>query len=117
MDAPIDAERFVRQLLLHEIGEAGQRRLGASRAAVGGPGLASRVASSYALAAGLGGVDPGSIDEDALAPATVCAHLAPRSVLAGARAALAAIRAGVGLAPRSARSEVAPGLRSADRLP
>jgi hypothetical protein len=114
--ASIDAERFVRQLLLPEIGEAGQARLGASRAALGGPGAVNEVASRYACAAGVAAIDPGPIDVAVLAPAEVAAHPGPRAVLAGARAALAAIREGVGLPPRAPRTEVAAGLPAAGRV-
>jgi hypothetical protein len=85
--------RFLRQVLLPEIGEAGQRRLAASSAAVAGAGLAAEVASRYALGAGFGGVGEGAIDVEALAPATlVSSGQAAREVLAGARAALAEMR-------------------------
>jgi hypothetical protein len=84
--------RFVRQVLLPEIGEAGQRRLQASSAAVAGEGLAHEVASLYALGAGFGCLTAGSIDVDALAPAALVTSGRPaREVLAGARAALAAM--------------------------
>jgi hypothetical protein len=85
------AARFVRQILLPEIGEAGQRRIGAASAAVSGPGLAGEVAARYAEAAGFGAVVPGPIDLAALAPEALCASAPAREVLAGARAALAAI--------------------------
>ena len=90
------SERFLRQVLLPEIGAEGQRRIERSRAAVGGPGLANEVAALYALGAGFAGVDPGAVDVAALAPEHVCAAPAAREVLAGARAALAAMRAAVG---------------------
>lgn len=95
-------QRFLRQVLLPEIGEGGQRRLGAATAAVGGDGLAHEVAVRYAEAAGFGAVTraPQPIDVDALAPPSVVTSAPAREVLAGARAALAALRraAGAGIA-------------------
>jgi hypothetical protein len=94
--------RFVRQLLLPEIGEAGQRRIEASTAAVAGPAsshlpdLAHEVASRYATGAGFGGLEPGSIDVDALAPADLVTDPSAREILAGARAALAEMRRALG---------------------
>lgn len=102
-----DPARFVRQVLLPEIGEAGQMRLASAPAPVAGAGLHHDVATRYARAAGMGPVIAGPVDVDRLAPVAVCVHPAARSVLAGARAALAAIRGGVGLPARTARSEVA----------
>lgn len=102
-----DPERFVRQVLLPEIGAAGQARLATSTAAVAGDGLHHEVATRYARAAGLGPIVAGAIDLDHLAPSAVCVHPSARMVLAGARAALAAIRGGVGLPSRAPRSEVA----------
>jgi hypothetical protein len=84
--------RFLRQALLPEIGEAGQRRIGASAAAVAGDGLAHEIAARYATGAGFGAVTPGAIDVEALAPAAIVRHPAAREVLAGARAALAEMR-------------------------
>ena len=84
--------RFLRQELLPEIGERGQRRLSASSAAVGGAGLSHEVAARYALGAGFGDVTPGPLDLDALAPAALVKSGPAREVLAGARAALAAMR-------------------------
>lgn len=84
--------RFVRQVLLPEIGEAGQRRLGSASAAVGGEGLAHEVATRYALGAGFAEIVPGALDVDALAPAAIVSDPSARQVLAGARAALAEMR-------------------------
>lgn len=95
-----DAARFLRQVLLPEIGVEGQARIQASSAAVGGgAGLAHEVAQMYARGAGFARVEPGLIDVDALAPAHVVRTPAAREVLAGARAALAALRAAVGIEP------------------
>ena len=84
--------RFVRQVLLPEIGAPGQQRIEAAVAAVGGHGLAHEIASRYASGAGFGGVSPGDVDVDALAPAALVSHEPARQVLAGARAALAEMR-------------------------
>ena len=81
--------RFVRQVLLPEIGAEGQRRLEAAVAAVGGDGLAHEIAARYAAGAGFGGLQAGAVDVDALAPASLVTHDPARQVLAGARAALA----------------------------
>lgn len=78
-------------MLLEEFGERGQRQLGAAVAAVAGEGLAHEIAAAYARRAGMGGVVPGSIDERGLAPSFL-EHAAPRAVVAGSRAALAALR-------------------------
>jgi hypothetical protein len=78
-------------MLLAEIGEAGQRRLGAATAAVAGDGLAHEIAVSYATRAGIGRVVPGSIDERALAPSFV-ENSATRAMVTGSRSALAALR-------------------------
>lgn len=85
-------DRFVRQVLLVEIGEEGQRRILASRAAVGGDGLAHEIATRYAEGAGFSGVDPGAVDVAVLAPASIVEDEAARALLAGARAALAELR-------------------------
>jgi adenylyltransferase/sulfurtransferase len=93
------SERFVRQLLLPEIGASGQARLAAREAAVGGDGLAHEVASRYATGAGFGGVAAGPIDVGDLAPADLVESAAAREVLAGARAALRAMRIAVAMGP------------------
>jgi hypothetical protein len=88
--------RFVRQILLPEIGAAGQRRVEAAAAAVAGQGLAHEIACRYAEGAGFGRVTPGPIDVDALAPADLVSDPSARHVLAGARAALAELRRALG---------------------
>jgi hypothetical protein len=89
-----DAARFLRQVLLPEIGQAGQARIQAAAAAVGGgSSLSHEVAELYARAAGFREISPGSIDVDVLAPLAEVRSPAAREVLAGARAALAAVRA------------------------
>jgi hypothetical protein len=87
--------RFVRQVLLPEIGIEGQARIGRATAAVSGASAAHEVASLYAGGAGFGALATGPIDLDALAPRAIVATPAAREVLAGSRAALAAIRAAV----------------------
>ncbi len=91
----IDHARFLRQVMLKEIGEAGQRRIGEARAAVSGPTPAHAVASRYALAAGFASITEGPVDRDALAPPSIVTTPAARDVLAGSRAALGAIRAAI----------------------
>lgn len=90
--------RFGRQILLPGMGEAGQARLTRAVAEVDGAGLAHEVARAYATRAGAI-VAPGPIDREALAPAEIVAHDAPRAVLAGSRAALAVMRAATRGAP------------------
>ena len=85
----MDAERFVRQMLVAEIGEAGQRAICAGEAAVLGSGAAHAVAERYARAAGFDRIVAGRIEEE-LAPSFVV-EPAARAVLAGSRAALAEI--------------------------
>ncbi len=87
----MDAERFVRQILLAEIGEAGQRAIGAATAHVLGPTSAHEVARLYAqragfetLAEGPAALEPGVPDDWVEAPAA-------RDMVAGARAAARAI--------------------------
>ncbi|MFO0762813.1 MAG: hypothetical protein U0359_40625 [Byssovorax sp.] len=85
--------RFLRQILLPEIGAAGQARIERARAAVGGgPSLAHEAAALYAEGAGFAAIDPGAIDVDALAPLSIVNTPAARAVCAGSRAALAEIR-------------------------
>jgi len=83
--------RYVRQMLLVEIGEEGQKRLETAVAAVSGEGLKHEVAAAYAHRAGMGTVAPGTIDESTLAPSFL-EHAAARAVVAGSRAALSSLR-------------------------
>jgi molybdopterin/thiamine biosynthesis adenylyltransferase len=87
--------RYARQVLVAEIGEAGQVRLKAATARLAGAGLAHEIATAYAARAGIGAVEPGPVDEAALAPEFLKLSAA-RAVLAGSRAALAAIREAIG---------------------
>jgi hypothetical protein len=84
------ALRFARQMLLAEIGEAGQRRLEGATAPIAGVGLAHEVGEAYARRAGMGRIVAGPIDA-ALAPSFL-ENEAARAVVSGSRAALAAIR-------------------------
>jgi hypothetical protein len=84
--------RFLRQVLLPEIGEAGQRRIESRAAHVAGSGLSHEVASRYAIGAGFAGTAPGPIDVDALAPADLIRDPPAREILAGSRAALSEMR-------------------------
>ena len=88
----MSASRFVRQILLPEIGDDGQRRLASAVARVSGASLAHEVASRYAVGAGFGRALPGDIDVDRLAPPELVTSAPAREVLAGARAALAELR-------------------------
>lgn len=90
---PEDFARYGRQILLAEIGVEGQRRLKHARAFVGGDGLAHRVAVRYAERAGFSGIEKGSVSIEALAPFPIVSFAAAREVVAGARAALEALRA------------------------
>jgi hypothetical protein len=82
--------RYARQMLLAEIGERGQRLLGAATAHVAGTGLDHEIAASYAHRAGIGTVAPGFIHHE-LAPPFL-ENPAARAVVAGSRAALSAMR-------------------------
>ena len=98
----MDHERFLRQIVLAEIGEDGQRAIGAAEAALGGDGLAHEVASTYALRAGFAGVTPAPAPLDPGAPDAWVADPAARAVLAGSRAAVRAVSQAI--APRKETS-------------
>jgi hypothetical protein len=83
-------------MLVAEIGEAGQARLGDAKAALAGDGLAHAIAAAYASRAGVGSVVAGPLDEAALAPAFL-EEPSARAVVAGSRAALASLRAALGM--------------------
>jgi hypothetical protein len=87
----VDAERFVRQAMVAEIGEAGQRSIAASAAPVLGATLAHQVARTYAERAGFEALAPGPAELDPGAPPEWVADPSARSVLAGARAAVRCI--------------------------
>ncbi|NUO52000.1 MAG: hypothetical protein HOV80_24380 [Polyangiaceae bacterium] len=82
----MDAERYLRQILLAEIGEPGQRAIAEASVTVGGPAGAHEAARLYAERAGFRRIDdageerePGSGDAAIVTPAA-------RDVVAGARA-------------------------------
>ena len=81
-----------RQMIVAEVGEAGQARLERATVALAGEGFAHAVAVAYAERAGIGRCAAGAVDEAALVPAFV-ENGAARSMVAGSRAALAAMRA------------------------
>jgi hypothetical protein len=83
-------------VLLAEIGESGQARIESGVAAIGGAGLAHDIATAYATRAGIGRVVDGPLEPRVLAPAFV-EEEAARAVVAGSRAALAALRAVLGI--------------------
>jgi len=88
--------RYLRQMLVGEIGQAGQARIARAAAPLSGVGLCHEIAVSYAERAGVGSVTPGAIDEASLAPSFLT-NAAARAVVAGSRAALASLRAALGL--------------------
>ena len=97
----MDAARYLRQLLLADVGAAGQARIGAARARVGGDTPAHVVAELYARRAGFAGVDPaasGELDGDAASNAEAVDVRTPaaRAVLSGARLALRETRRALG---------------------
>jgi hypothetical protein len=87
-----DRRRFLRQMLVTDIGERGQARLERATAAVAGEGLRHEIAAAYASRAGMGRVVAGAIDEERLAPGFL-ENAAARAVVAGSRAALSSLRA------------------------
>lgn len=89
--------RYLRQVLLPEIGAEGQARISDATARVTGPAFEGEVAELYARGAGFGRVEPGGIDMDGLAPASIVKTPAARAVCAGSRAVLAAMRESLGI--------------------
>ena len=93
--------RFQRQILLSEVGEAGQARIVEATAQVLPTGVddavAHELASTYVLRAGVRTCDAGMIDVEALAPRDVVRAPAARQVVAGSRAALRELRRAVRL--------------------
>jgi hypothetical protein len=88
----MDRERFVRQILLPEIGEEGQRAIEAASAPVLGATLAHDVARLYAERAGFSRFVEAPAELEPGVPRAWVENDAARAVLAGARAALRAIR-------------------------
>jgi hypothetical protein len=97
-----DSRRYARQMRIAEIGESGQRRLAAATAAVSGETLAHGIATAYAERAGIEDIRAGIVDPEGLAPPFL-EHPAARAVVAGARAALSAMRAALFETPVSRR--------------
>jgi len=87
----IDRLFVARQMLVAEVGEAGQARLEKASAPLAGDGFAHSIAVLYASRAGVGAFEAGTIDEWALVPDFV-ENRAAREMVAGSRAALAAMR-------------------------
>jgi len=105
-----ERSRFVRQMLLAEIGESGQARLGSAVAHIAGQGLAHEIATAYATRAGIGTIVPGAIDEATSAPSFLESSAA-RAVVAGSRAALASMRAALGLDAAKENRRTAPAVK------
>ena len=96
-DAAVELDpRFLRQVILVEVGPAGQRRIARATAALAGDGLGHEIAARYAARAGFARIEPGAVDAldaDALAARAIVTNEPAREVLAGSRAALRAILA------------------------
>jgi hypothetical protein len=99
-----EAARYLRQVLLPEIGSEGQARISAAEARVAGSALENEVAELYARGAGFQRVEPGAIDVGELSPDSIVETPAARAVCAGSRAALAAMRAALGIEGGGSRS-------------
>jgi len=99
--SPEQAARYLRQILLAEVGVSGQLRICALQAAVRPHSAAGRaplrhwVAERYVRRAGVVDVVPGEIPTSRWAPSPLVVNTPAREVLAGARAALAVLRAAV----------------------
>ncbi|NUP09364.1 MAG: hypothetical protein HOW73_25200 [Polyangiaceae bacterium] len=91
----MDAELYVRQILVDGIGDAGQRAICASDAPVAGHGFASEVARLYAVAAGFGSISDAPAPLDPGVGEGWVVDAAASEALAGARAALRAIHRAV----------------------
>jgi hypothetical protein len=94
----LDAERYLRQILLAEIGEAGQRAIAAATVQLGGPPGARDVARLYAERAGFRRIEETAGELGASADDAAVLTPAAREVLAGSRAvarAMVAATAGV----------------------
>ena len=92
----MNRQRYLRQILLAEIGTEGQAALERAHLCLSGETLAHDVATLYALRAGVGSVGNGEVPLDALAPVELCGNLAARQVLAGSRAAVRALLSAAG---------------------
>jgi hypothetical protein len=85
-----DFRRYQRQMLVPGVGPEGQDRIARAAARVGGVGPSYEVAARYATGAGFARVEPA--DAGAVPAPPFLSLPASRAVLAGSRAALAAIR-------------------------
>jgi molybdopterin/thiamine biosynthesis adenylyltransferase len=83
--------RYVRQVILPEIGEAGQARLASASVRVGG-GTSGEIEAAYLRAAGVGSIERGDAD-DSDAPAFGITDASARDVALGAWRALRTMRA------------------------
>ena len=92
----MNTARYARQMIVAEIGDAGQARLKAAAAPLAGVGLAHEIATAYAMRAGIGTIEPGPIDEASLAPPFLELR-STRAVVAGSRAALSVMRKALGV--------------------
>ncbi len=95
------AARYLRQIIVTEVGKEGQHRLTRAVAPVGPAegGLQHACAIRYAKRVGFAGIEDGAIVLDELAPSAIVKNAACRAVLAGSRAALTAMRDVVLAAP------------------
>lgn len=91
----IDRARHLRQILVAEIGEAGQARIADAEARVLGAGLSHEIAARFAEGAGFPRLTQASVDVSDLAPSFMTLPAA-RQILAGSRLALREIRRALG---------------------
>jgi len=89
---PLQAARYARQILLAEIGRAGQARICEATAPVAGQAFVHQVAQRYADRVGFSTSCPGHIPVEQSAPSELLQEPAARAVLAASRAVLAAMR-------------------------
>jgi molybdopterin/thiamine biosynthesis adenylyltransferase/rhodanese-related sulfurtransferase len=110
VDAPadgLDRERYARQLMLPEVGEAGQRRLLASRVMIVGAGGLGSPAALYLAAAGVGRIT--LVDDDAVERSNLQRQVLHTDARTGqpkvdsARATLAALNPDVEVIPLRTR--------------
>ena len=80
-----ERERYSRQMLLAGVGEAGQRKLLASKVLIVGAGGLGSPAAMYLVASGVGEV--GVVDDDAVDLSTLQRQIAHRSADAGRKKA------------------------------
>ena len=110
MQLPFDEptiRRYSRQILLHEVGGAGQKTLFAKTVAVPGVGAAAEVCALYLAAAGVRVVRTGSADADRVASPPEAADPA-EAWRVGAHEAVHAIKLLLGVGAPSSRSLAIP---------